>query len=203
MIWKQPEPCTHTGTFVTVRPLDIERDAAELYEAGHKSSEHLYTWQYLPYGPFADLDAFRSWLATQQGSADPLFHTVVNHATGRAVGIITIMSIAAQHGRAELGHIWYDVDVQRSAVTAETVHLMLRYLFDTLGYRRVEWKCDNRNIRSKAAATRFGFRFEGLFRQHLIVKDQNRDTAWFSLIDSDWPRIRDAQHAALQRTILS
>ncbi|MFM2309633.1 MAG: hypothetical protein RLY87_1755 [Chloroflexota bacterium] len=203
MHWKNPELRSHSGRFVTVRPVDVERDAPELYEAGHKSSTHLYTWQYLPYGPFVDEATFRQWLTVQQRSVDPLFHTVVDHATGRAVGLISIMSIVAQHGRAELGHIWYDVDVQRSAVTAETSHLLLRYLFDTLGYRRVEWKCDNRNQRSKAAAVRLGFRYEGLFRNHLIVKNQNRDTAWFSLIDSDWPAVRDAQATELLRTSLS
>ena len=200
MEWNQPELRTHTGKFVTIRPVDVECDAPQLYEAGHKTSAHLYTWQYLPYGPFEDLGAFRTWLKQQQLSSDPLFHTVVDNGTGRAVGIISIMSIVAQHGRAELGHIWYDVDVQRSAVTAETAHLLLSYLFDTLGYRRVEWKCDNRNMRSKAAALRLGFRFEGLFRNHLIVKQQNRDTAWFALIESDWTTVREAQQANLLRT---
>jgi RimJ/RimL family protein N-acetyltransferase len=109
------------------------------------------------------------------------------------------MNIAADHGRAELGHIWYDVDVQRSAVTAETAHVLLTYLFDTLGYRRVEWKCDNRNQRSKAAALRLGFRYEGLFRKHMIVKQQSRDTAWFAITDTDWPVIRERQRADLNR----
>jgi RimJ/RimL family protein N-acetyltransferase len=120
-------------------------------------------------------------------------------STQRAVGLIAIMNIAADHGRAELGHIWYDVDVQRSAVTAETAHLLLTYLFDTLVYRRVEWKCDNRNLRSKAAALRLGFRYEGLFRKHMIVKQQNRDTAWFAITDTDWPVIRERQRADLHR----
>ncbi len=199
MPWDIPELHTHTGTYVTIRPLDAERDVEHLYAAGHASSTHLYTWQYLPYGPFLNVDSFYQWLIQQQASRDPLFHTVFENATGRAVGMTSIMSIVAQSGRAELGHIWYDVDIQRSACTSEATHLLLYYLFDTLGYRRVEWKCDNRNIRSKSAAARFGFRFEGLFRQHLIVKNQNRDTAWFAMIDSDWTQIQRAQKSDLLR----
>lgn len=200
MNWQTPECRTHHGKSVTVRPLDADRDAEQLYAAGHKTSQHLYTWQYLPYGPFADVGTFHQWLMTQQASIDPLFHTVVHNGTQRPVGIISIMSIVAAAGRAELGHIWYDVDVQRSAVTAETAHLLLCYLFDELRYRRVEWKCDNRNLRSKAAATRIGFQYEGLFRQHLIVKNQNRDTAWFSMIDSEWPSIKARQRTDLNRS---
>ena len=199
MQWTLPTLGTHVGTHVTIEPLDAQRDGLDLYAAGHATSRHLYTWQYLPYGPFAEYDQFSDWLALQQRSTDPLFHTVRDVRTKRAVGLIAIMNIAADHGRAELGHIWYDVDVQRSAVTAETAHLLLSYLFDTLGYRRVEWKCDNRNQRSKAAAVRLGFRYEGLFRQHLIVKQQNRDTAWFALTDTDWPVMRERQRADLHR----
>lgn len=200
MQWTIPQLRTHGGTHVTLEPLDAQRDGLDLYAAGHATSRHLYTWQYLPYGPFADYDQFGDWLLVQQRSLDPLFHTVRAVHTNRAVGLIAIMNIAADHGRAELGHIWYDVHVQRSAATAETAHLLLTYLFDTLGYRRVEWKCDNRNLRSKAAALRLGFRYEGLFRQHLIVKQQNRDTAWFAITDKDWPVVRERQLADLNRT---
>lgn len=199
MIWPIPQLGTHVGIHVTLEPLDVQRDGQELYAAGHATSCHLYTWQYLPYGPFAQYDHFSDWLTLQQRSADPLFHTVRDVRTQRAVGLIAIMNIATDHGRAELGHIWYDVVVQRSVVTAETAHLLLRYLFDMLKYRRVEWKCDNRNQRSKAAALRLGFRFEGLFRQHLIVKQQNRDTAWFAMTDAEWQMIRERQHADLNR----
>ena len=199
MHWALPQLRTHVGTHVMLEPLDVQRDGQELYAAGHATSSHLYTWQYLPYGPFADFDQFGDWLALQQRSTDPLFHTVRDVRTKRAVGLIAIMNIAAEHGRAELGHIWYDVHIQRSAFTAETAHLLMCYLFDTLKYRRVEWKCDNRNLRSKAAALRLGFRSEGLFRQHLIVKQQNRDTAWFAITDAEWPVIRERQRSDLNR----
>jgi RimJ/RimL family protein N-acetyltransferase len=199
MQWSLPQLCTHHGAHVTLEPLDAHRDGQDLYAAGHATSRHLYTWQYLPYGPFATHEDFGNWLTVQQQSVDPLFHTVRDVCTARAVGLIAIMNIAAQHGRAELGHIWYDVNVQRSVITAETAHLLLSYLFDTLNYRRVEWKCDNRNVRSKAAALRLGFCFEGLFRQHLVVKQQNRDTAWFAITDAEWPTIRERQRADLTR----
>jgi RimJ/RimL family protein N-acetyltransferase len=126
------------------------------------------------------------WLVTCEQSNDPLFHTVVDLRDNTPVGMISIMSIAAQFGRAELGHIWYDARIQRTPLTTETTFLMLSYLFDELNYRRVEWKCDNNNVRSKNAALRFGFQYEGVFRNHLIVKAQNRDTAWFAMTDGDW-----------------
>ena len=188
--WQSPALRTHQGRHVIVRPLNATADAGALYLAGHKSSAHLYTWQFLPYGPFSDEDALCKWLSDRQQQIDPLFHTVCNAQTGVPVGIITIMSIVPEFGRAELGHIWYDVDVQRTAVTTEATYLMLDYLFHHLHYRRVEWKCDAMNVRSRNAALRFGFQYEGTFRQHLLVKGKNRDTAWFSLIDSEWPKCR-------------
>jgi RimJ/RimL family protein N-acetyltransferase len=190
MTWIQPIKRVHTGTFVHVRPLSANDDAAALYDAGHASVLHLATWRYLPYGPFADVNAMHDWLVTCEQSSDPLFHTVVDRHSGIPVGMMSIMSIAAQFGRAELGHIWYDARVQRTAITTETAYVMLCYLFDELKYRRIEWKCDNNNIRSKNAAIRLGFQYEGLFRKHLIVKSQNRDTAWFSITDDEWPTIK-------------
>lgn len=185
--WSPPIKRTHHGNHVVLRPLSADTDAQALYDAGHASVLHLATWRYLPYGPFVDVNAMHDWLVTCEQSTDPLFHTVVEAQSNTPVGMISIMSIAAQFGRAELGHIWYDARVQRSAVTTETAYLLLHYLFDELGYRRVEWKCDNNNVRSKNAAKRFGFTYEGVFRKHLIVKSHNRDTAWFSMTDDEWP----------------
>lgn len=192
--WPAPEKRTHTGQYVILRPLDADRDFSALYRAGHRTSAHLYTWQYLPYGPFADETSMHQWLVERQTMTDPLFHTVYHAQTGDAVGIITIMSIAPEFGRAELGHIWYDVDVQRTPCTTESAYLLLSYLFDTLNYRRVEWKCDANNLRSRNAAQRLGFRFEGVFRQHMLVKGQNRDTAWFSIVDHEWSTLRAQYH---------
>ncbi|MFN5059594.1 MAG: GNAT family N-acetyltransferase [Chloroflexota bacterium] len=187
MTWAQPTKQVHNGTHVQVRPLSANKDVAALYDAGHASVLHLATWRYLPYGPFADVHTMHDWLVTCEQSNDPLFHTVVDRQSGTPVGMMSIMSIVAQFGRAELGHIWYDARVQRSSITTETSYLMLSYLFEELNYRRVEWKCDNNNLRSKNAALRLGFQYEGLFRKHLIVKSQNRDTAWFAMTDDEWP----------------
>lgn len=197
--WSPPIKRTHYGTHVVLRPLSADMDAPALYDAGHASVAHLATWRYLPYGPFVDVNAMHDWLVTCEQSTDPLFHTVVDTHTNTPVGMISIMSIAAQFGRAELGHIWYDTRVQRSPVTTETSYLLMSYLFDELGYRRVEWKCDNNNVRSKNAAKRLGFTYEGLFRKHLIVKSHNRDTAWFAIIDDEW----QTRKSILQKYILS
>jgi RimJ/RimL family protein N-acetyltransferase len=193
--WDTPKKLTHTGTYVTLRPLDPQTDAPALYRAGHDSVLHLDIWRYLPYGPFIDTQSMREWLNRCAQSSDPLFHTVIDATLNQAVGIITIMSIVPDAGRAELGHIWYDPRVQRTPITTESAYLLLSYLFDQLNYRRVEWKCDNRNQRSKNAAQRLGFQYEGLFRKHLIVKHHNRDTAWFAMTDDDWHvRKRVLQH---------
>lgn len=185
--WSTPIKRIHDGNHVVIRPLSAQLDAEALFDAGHASVLHLASWRYLPYGPFRTVDAMHDWLVTCEQSADPLFHTVVDKRNNTPVGMISIMSIVAQFGRAELGHIWYDARIQRTAITTETAYVLLCYLFDELRYRRIEWKCDNRNIRSKNAATRLGFTYEGLFRKHLVVKSQNRDTAWFSMIDDEWP----------------
>jgi len=172
---------------VSLAPLEAAGDCAELFEASHRTGPHQALWQFLWQGPFADAKAMRGWLSGVEKSPDPIFFTVTHLADRRKVGMISIMSIVAEMGRAELGHIWYAPEVQRTKVNTETVLLLLEYLFAGLGYRRVEWKCDARNERSRRAALRLGFSFEGIFRQHMIVKGRNRDTAWFSMLDSEWP----------------
>jgi len=131
----------------------------------------------------------RRWLRAAEQGTDPIFFTVNHLADTRKIGMISIMSIAPEMGRAELGHIWYAPEVQRTKVNTESVFLLMNYLLSDLHYRRIEWKCDARNDRSRKAAVRLGFIFEGIFRQHMIVKGQNRDTAWFSLLDLEWPRV--------------
>lgn len=202
MAWQQPTNRVHMGTHVQVRPLCASTDAPALYDAGHASVVHLATWRYLPYGPFASKEEMHDWLVTCEQSSDPLFHTVVDLRNNTPVGMMSIMSIAAQFGRAELGHIWYDARIQRTPLTTETTFLMLCYVFDELNYRRVEWKCDNNNVRSKNAALRFGFQYEGVFRNHLIVKAQNRDTAWFAMTDDDWRMRKHILQQLLQRPFI-
>ena len=186
--WPLPERRIFAGEFVTLTPLDARRDAAPLFAASHGTPEVEALWRYLPYGPFADASDLRDWLLWIQDGTDPLFFTVNSLGARRPVGMVSILSIVPEHGRAELGHIWYSPAAQRTKINTESVYLLLRHLFDELHYRRAEWKCDDRNQASKRAALRLGFQYEGLFRQHQIVKGENRDTAWFSMLDSEWPR---------------
>ncbi len=179
-----------TGRFVELLPLDPAADVAELYEASHGSAEKERLWTYLPRGPFRGRQEMLAWLEGLAAAEDPLFFTVVEKASGRRVGMVSYMRIVPRWRTLEVGHIWYTPSCQRTAVNTESVYLLLRRAFEELGNRRVEWKCDALNRRSRAAGLRLGFRFEGVFRRHVIVKGRNRDTAWFAMLDDDWPRIR-------------
>jgi RimJ/RimL family protein N-acetyltransferase len=182
------------GTRVRLEPLDPARHAADLHAASLGDPR---LWDHLPYGPFADVEALREHLARQAASADPLFFAVVDAATGRAAGVVTYMRIEPAHGVIEIGHIWFGGPLQRTPAATETIYLLARHAFDDLGNRRLEWKCDAANARSRRAAERFGFTFEGVFRQHQIVKGRNRDTAWYAMLDGEWPAIRAAFEAWL------
>jgi RimJ/RimL family protein N-acetyltransferase len=187
--WDRPVARSFSGRFVGLTPLNAASDYAELYQAGHQSARHQAVWQFLWQGPFADATAMRGWLSLVEKNTDPIFFTVTELRSQRKVGMISIMSIVPEMGRAELGHIWYAPEVQRTKVNTEAVFLLLNYLLAELRYRRIEWKCDARNEPSRNAALRLGFSFEGVFRQHMVVKGANRDTAWFSLLDNEWTRI--------------
>ena len=143
------------------------------------------------YDPFADRHAMREWLDRCAASSDPLFMTVESLGSG-PVGMAAFMNIVPEHRRIEIGHIWYAPSAQRTEANTETAYLMMREAFDELDYRRVEWKCDALNERSRSAALRLGFAFEGVFREHMIVRGRSRDSAWFSLLDVEWPAARDA-----------
>ena len=183
-----------TGPRVRLEPVDPARHAADLHEASLGDPR---LWDHLPYGPFADVAALREHLARQAASEDPLFFAVVDAATGRAVGIVSYLRIEPAHGCIEIGHIWFGAPLQRTPAATETIYLLARHAFDDLGNRRFEWKCDAANVRSRRAAERFGFTFEGVFRQHQIVKGRNRDTAWYAMLDGEWPAIRAAFEAWL------
>ncbi len=179
------------GTTVRLERPDAARDTAPLFDATHGENADPGQWTYMAYGPFESEDAMRSVVERLvEGSRDPQWWLVRALSSGSPVGMAAFMNMVPAHRRLELGHIWYVPAAQRTAVNTETVYLMLRDSFDRLGYRRVEWKCDALNARSRTAAARLGFRFEGIFRQHCIVKGRNRDTAWFAMLDSDWPAIR-------------
>ncbi len=180
------------GRTVRLDRLDAARDIGPLFEATHGEDADPGQWTYMAYGPFESADAMRAVMARLvDGSQDPQWWLVREVASDAPVGMAAFMNMVPAHRRLELGHIWYVPAAQRTAVNTETIYLMLRESFDRLGYRRVEWKCDALNARSRQAALRLGFRFEGIFRQHCIVKGRNRDTAWFAMLDTDWPRIRE------------
>lgn len=180
------------GRFVDIEPMDAARHADELYEAGHGDEEKHKIWDYLPYGPWDSVQSYATVLRQQSASFDPIFYAIRSHETGKAVGQITFMEIFAQHGTIEIGHIWFSPSLQRSRGATEALYLMIAHAMDNLGYRRMQWKCNAMNAKSRAAANRLGFRFEGVHFNHLIVKGRNRDTAWYSILDSEWPALRHA-----------
>jgi RimJ/RimL family protein N-acetyltransferase len=178
------------GERVRLEPLDVRRHADDLFAAAQAD-----LWDFLPYGPFAERDAFDAHLARQAASEDPAFFAVVDARTGRAEGVVSFLRAESEHRVIEIGHIWFGAALQRTAHATEAIFLLAREAFDGLGVRRLEWKCNAANDRSRRAAERFGFTYEGTFRQHMLVKGRNRDTAWFSLLDGEWPHVR----AAFQR----
>ena len=186
-----PPRTAMTGRFCTVLPLDPERHAAQLFAAYAQDGEGRL-WTYLPRGPYASLGDYRHWAEDAAGRDDPLTHAIVDNATGEAVGTAAYMRIEPAVGVIEVGSITYSPLLQRRPAATEAMYLMMRRVFDELGYRRYEWKCDSLNAPSRAAALRLGFRYEGLFRQATMTRGRNRDTAWFSIIDREWPVLRAA-----------
>ncbi|MDZ4735491.1 MAG: GNAT family protein [Rhodospirillaceae bacterium] len=178
------------GASCVLEPVDPDRHAAMLYEGSHGSPAIDALWTYMPYGPFANAGAFRVWLGDCASGADPLFYTIVDRASGRFVGMASYLNIYPKNGSIEIGHIWFSPSVQRTRLTTESLYLMMRHAMDDLGYRRLEWKCNALNEPSRAAARRLGFRYEGIFYNHLVVKGRNRDTAWYSILDDEWPQVR-------------
>jgi RimJ/RimL family protein N-acetyltransferase len=178
------------GRHCRLEPLDPDRHAADLFEANGDDREGRM-WTYMGYGPFATLADYRAWMEATCLGEDPRFHAVVD-AQGRAVGIASYLRIDPAMGVIEVGHIAWSPRLQRRPAATEAMVLMMARVFDELGYRRYEWKCDALNASSRHAAQRLGFRFEGIFRQAMIYKGRNRDTAWFSIVDGEWPRLRQA-----------
>ncbi len=180
-----------TGRSCRVEMLDPAKHASDLF-AGNKLDTEGRNWTYLAYGPFEKLEDYRAWLDSVAKTEDPLFHTIVDLASGKAVGIASLMRIDPAGGVIEVGHINYSPLLQRKPHATEAMFLLMSRVFDELGYRRYEWKCDNCNMPSRAAAERYGFTFEGVFRQAVVYKGRNRDTAWFSITDKEWPAIKRA-----------
>lgn len=191
---RPPQRAPLEGDLVRLEPLDPARHGDALYAASAGADE---SWAYLPYGPFASKQEFRAWLERHASTSDPMAFAILDRAAGDARGIATFMSIVPEHGVIEIGHIWLSPLLQRTRQATEAIFVMSRQAFDVLGNRRLEWKCDAANEPSRRAAERFGFAFEGVFRQHRVIKGRNRDTAWYSIIDSEWPSRRAAFEAWL------
>ena len=189
-IGARPERRTHEGRYARVEPLDPGNHAADLFAASHGDAEKACIWEYLPYGPFASDAEFRAHLAAQAASEDPLFFAIRPRASDLAAGVASLMSIEPDHRSIEIGHIWLGPDLQRTPAATEALFLLIAHAIDDLGYRRMEWKCNAANAASRAAACRLGFIHEGVFYQHRIFKGMNRDTAWFSILDHEWPALR-------------
>ena len=187
----RPPRTAMLGRFCRVEPLEPERHADDLF-AANQLDRTGRNWTYLFQEPIRTLDAYRGWLRQVALGDDPLFHAIVEERTGKAVGVATFMRIDPGHGVIEVGNINYSPLLQRTAAATEAMFLMMRRVFEELGYRRYEWKCDSLNAPSRSAALRLGFQYEGLFRQAVVYKQRNRDTAWFSIIDAEWPRLRQA-----------
>lgn len=186
-----PTDVPMSGRHCRVEPIDPDRHAAELFAANRTAPDGRF-WSYLPYGPFESLGDYRSWMESACLGLDPKFHAIVDLKTGKAVGVASYLRIDPKAGSIEVGHIHYSPLMQRSAIATECMYLMMARVFDELGYRRYEWKCNAANAGSKNAAKRLGFTYEGTFRQMSVVKGRNRDTAWFSILDREWPAVKQA-----------
>ncbi len=191
--WRAPErPSRQSmdGRFCRVEPLNPERHSESLFESNSADTEGR-NWTYLPYGPFDDLGSYRTWLDSVSAGEDPLYYAIVELRTGRATGVASYLRINPGVGLIEVGHINLSPQLQHTPAGSEAMFLMMENAF-ALGYRRYEWKCDALNGPSRVAAQRLGFSFEGVFRQATMYKGRNRDTAWYAIVDKEWPAIRDA-----------
>lgn len=187
----RPARATIAGRWARVEPLDPARHGPEIHAANAADPGAMWTW--LPYGPFPSLAAWEAWAVPFAATEDPLAFAIVDAATGRAGGVATLMSIVPEHGTIEIGNIALAPVLRRTRVATEGLLVLADAAF-RLGYRRLEWKCDSRNAPSRAAALRLGFRYEGTFRSHRVVKGHNRDTSWYAITDAEWPALA-AAHA--------
>ena len=202
---------TMIGRFCRLEPLDARRHAEDLHAANAEDPDGR-SWTYMPYGPFESLADYRAWMDATCRGDDPLFFAIVDEASDRPAGVASYLRIQPGSGSIEVGHIHFSPRLMRTPASTEAMFLMMQRAFE-LGYRRYEWKCDALNAASCAAARRLGFSYEGIFRQATVYKGRNRDTAWYSVIDSEWPWLQEAfetwlapanfDEAGRQRTRLS
>jgi len=195
--WKPrslPTPQTFAGRYVTLVPLNAEKHAADLWD---RVRGHDEVWDYLSDGPYGSEADLRGALAQKKASTAAVFLAIVPESSGEAEGYASLMRMDPANGVIEVGNILMTPSLQRTTAATESMYLMARHIFEDLGYRRYEWKCNANNAPSRRAALRYGFTFEGIFRQHMIIKGRNRDTAWFSMLDSEWPARKAAFEAWL------
>jgi RimJ/RimL family protein N-acetyltransferase len=185
------------GRYARVEPVDVAQHSTGLF-AAYSEAPDGRDWTYLPIERPEDEQTFRTYLMALAASEDPLHHTIIDSASGRALGTAAFMRIEPAHGVIEVGCITFSQALKRTRVATEAMYLMMRRAFDELGYRRYEWKCDSLNAPSRAAARRYGFTFEGVFRKAIIYKGRSRDTAWYSITDDEWPTVRSALETWLQ-----
>ncbi|WP_109126350.1 GNAT family protein [Dyella sp. C11] len=188
---ERPGNVTLEGRFCRLEPLSASRHAASLYDA-YAQADDPRDWTYMFVGPFENEALFLQYMSTLEQSQDPKHYAVIDAVTGKAVGSLSLMRIEPTHGVIEVGHVMFSPLMKQKPASTEAQFLLMRYVFDVLKYRRYEWKCDSLNAPSRKTAQRLGFSFEGIFRQAVVYKGRSRDTAWFSIIDSEWPAIGKA-----------
>lgn len=187
---QKPERISIHGRYCTLEPIILDKHAAKLFDALSIDNQG-ESWTYLPYGPFDTLGDFKDWLTSTMSDTNTILYAILDVKTQEPLGICGYLHITAEHGVIEIGHLHFSMLLKRTALATEAIYLMLRDAFDEHGYRRCEWKCNALNELSKQSALRFGFTFEGVFRQHCVFKNRNRNTAWFSIIDSEWQILKE------------
>jgi RimJ/RimL family protein N-acetyltransferase len=175
--------------YCQLEPLNAELHAGDLYAAYRVAPDHRH-WTYMPVGPFDNPEAYRRYAEEAARSTDPRHYAVIDRKTGKALGTLALMRIDPKQGVIEVGHVMFSPLLQQTPMSTEAQFLLMGYVFDELAYRRYEWKCDSLNAPSRKTAERLGFKFEGIFRQAIVYKGRNRDTAWYSIIDKEWPQLK-------------
>lgn len=186
-----PSRTTLSGRYVELVPQDAAKHAVDLYAASHESAEALKTWDYLTYGPWNSVEDYTNVIRTQSATFDTIFYAIRPLDSDHFEGQSSYLDINPQMGVIEIGHIWFGTRLTQTRAGAEAFYLMIRHAMDDLGYRRIHWRCNSLNENSRNAASRLGFKFEGIFYNHMIFKGKNRDTAWYSILDYEWPQVRE------------
>jgi RimJ/RimL family protein N-acetyltransferase len=186
-----PQRAILKGRFVCLEPVDPSVHAEELYDASHRNAEALKIWEFIPHGPWPDQASFERWLRDTVNRLEHVVFAIRSENTGKAAGMVQYHHIEPKSGVVEIGGIWFAPELQRTRGATEVLFLVLSHTMDDLRYRRVQWRCDTHNERSRAAVKRLGFGFEGIFYNESIVKGKNKDTAWYSLLDYEWPGVKE------------